>query len=167
MRSARRRSTMQSGIGKGRSSARRGTLGGVIGNTVATDDTPRTTLAELLKEAEATLIMEEGSLHGLTPPKATDSSGSFKTPAHSVSSNSHFQTIRSTFESPPDASIGPREWSKEDWKILDTCYTDERLALGGGDLAPADEVDLGRVVDRFITMTGEKVLAISGPSWSR
>lgn len=157
---------MQSGIGKGRSSAGRGTLGGVIGNTVIIDGTPRTTLAELLKEAEATVIMEEG-LHGLTPPKASNSLVNSKTPAHNMSSNSRLQTIRSTFESLSAASQGPREWSKDDWRTLDTCYTDERLALGGDTLAPADKVSLDRVVDRFIATIEKGVLATSGSSWSR
>lgn len=158
---------IQGGISKGPSSARRGTLGGVVGNTVIIDDTPRTTLAELLKEAEATIIMEEGSLHGLTPPKVSTSSTSFKTPARSVSNSSRFEAIRSTYESPPVYSTGPREWSKADWKSLDRCYTDERLALSGSVLAPADTVDLEKVVDRFIARIGETVVPTLGATWSR
>ena len=161
MRSANRRSVMQSAVGKGSTSLRRSTLGGVIGNRVVVDGTPRTNLAELLKEAEATIILEEGSLHGLTPPKPSTSS---KTPARGASSSARFDAIRSTFETP---ASGPREWSKADWKALDSCYTDERLALGGNSLAPADQVDLEKVVGRFVAKVGEKALVAYGPSWTR
>ena len=158
MRSARRRSVMRSGVGKTPSSTRRGTLGGVINGT------PHTTLAELLKEAEATIILEEGSLYGLTPAKPSSSS---KTLDHDISSNPQLQAARSTFKSPTVTDVGPRGWSKSDWKVLDTCYTDERLALGGGSLAPADTVDLGKIVDRFTAKMGGTVMATMGLSWSR
>ncbi|KIP09797.1 hypothetical protein PHLGIDRAFT_34290 [Phlebiopsis gigantea 11061_1 CR5-6] len=164
VKSANRRSVMQSAIGKGSTSLRRSTLGGVVGHTTMVDGTTRTSLAELLREAEATIILEEGSLHGLTPPKH---STSFETPARSASSNARFAAIRSSFETPASGVSRPREWSKADWKALDSCYTDERLALGEDSLAPAEQVDLGKVVERFVGHVGERVLAASGPSWSR
>jgi hypothetical protein len=51
--------------------------------------------------------------------------------------------------------LGPREWQKDDWKLLDACYTDVRLDTGirlglpGGSLADVDSIPLDAVVDRF------------------
>jgi hypothetical protein len=53
------------------------------------------------------------------------------------------------------AEHGPREWAKDDWKLLDACYTDARLDAGAaqglpaGELADVDAVQLDDVVDRF------------------
>lgn len=73
----------------------------------------------------------------------------------------------------PDADAsGIREWAKADWKLLDSCFTDERYEVGeeqgiGGDLASVDDIPLENVVDRFVGLMGglEKVLG-HGPSWS-
>jgi hypothetical protein len=176
LRSARRKSVIQSGVSKGPSASRRSTLGGVIGNTVIIDGTPRTSLAELLKEAEATVILEEG-LHGLLSPKVPSKLPRLPqtldmliTPARHGSNSSHFEAARSVFTS----ATGSREWSKADWKVLDICYTDERLdlglksGLGSGGLASAEDVDMEKVVDRFFErMGGTSVVGSLGPSWSR
>ncbi|KDQ22271.1 hypothetical protein PLEOSDRAFT_1098282 [Pleurotus ostreatus PC15] len=74
----------------------------------------------------------------------------------------------------------PRVWLKDDWKILDSCFTDERLELGAtvalgedieGDLdvlADVDDVSLDDVVDRFIDQIGGEAVAESyGDGWSR
>ncbi|KAK7451080.1 hypothetical protein VKT23_012756 [Stygiomarasmius scandens] len=67
---------------------------------------------------------------------------------------------------------GTKQWTKEEWKILDGCLTDERLELGeeldsalvqeyhdGMPLAGVDMVEVDKVVDRFIEVMGgeEKV----------
>jgi len=58
--------------------------------------------------------------------------------------------------------------------LLDSCYTDERLELGpaiglfGDALAPADDVNLNNVIDRYNTaMGGESVVAQLGSHWTR
>ena len=66
--------------------------------------------------------------------------------------------------------FGPREWSKDDWKLLDSCYTDERLALTRSPeaLAPIDKINLEKVVDRFSTAVGGQDLVKNfGPAWTR
>lgn len=57
--------------------------------------------------------------------------------------------------------------------MLDTCYTDERVALGQvsglgeGVLAPAEDVEMEKVVDRFLAQVGAKVVDSWGPAWTR
>jgi hypothetical protein len=69
---------------------------------------------------------------------------------------------------------GPREWGKNDWKILDACFTDERLdageKMGMAEGAQADVTDirLDDVVNRFAEVIGgDAGLAVLGPSWTR
>jgi hypothetical protein len=52
--------------------------------------------------------------------------------------------------------IGEREWTKEDWKHLDACFTDQRLEVGsrlaGAEqnvLASVDMVSIDDVVDKL------------------
>ena len=68
---------------------------------------------------------------------------------------------------------GIREWTKADWKLLDSCFTDERYDLGEqmglevGCLADVDDVPLECVVERFIELMGGAELVQShGPSWT-
>ncbi|KAL5490230.1 hypothetical protein ACEPAI_5063 [Sanghuangporus weigelae] len=68
---------------------------------------------------------------------------------------------------------GIREWTKPDWKLLDSCFTDERydlaeqLSLELGCLADVDDVPLESVVERFIElMGGAEIVASHGPSWT-
>ncbi len=119
-------------------------------------------------EAEASLIMEE-SIH--SPFKAATPPNPFKTPARdTVSNRTSFPSVKSI----ATKFQGPREWAKADWKLLDSCYTDERLAIGErsgldpGDLAPADSVTLEDVVDRFIEVLGGEIIFDKlGSSWTR
>ena len=69
---------------------------------------------------------------------------------------------------------GPREWGKDDWKILDACFTDERLDAGEkmgmteGSLADVTDIRLDDVVNRFVEVIGgDAVLVGLGPSWTR
>ena len=74
-----------------------------------------------------------------------------------------------------DADVsGIREWTKADWKLLDSCFTDERFDLGEeqgrepGDLAPVEDVRMEDVVDRFVDlMGGAAKVEGHGPSWTR
>ncbi|KAJ6578599.1 hypothetical protein B0H10DRAFT_2236070 [Mycena sp. CBHHK59/15] len=72
---------------------------------------------------------------------------------------------------------GQRAWTKDDWKALDACFTDERIALVASkassnaeadavELAPADVVDVHAVVRRFVRMMGgERAVAQYGDAW--
>lgn len=69
---------------------------------------------------------------------------------------------------------GPREWGKNDWKILDACFTDERLdateriGLAGGSLVDVTDIRLDDVVNRFVAVVGgDAVIAALGSSWTR
>ncbi|KAH9939178.1 hypothetical protein B0H21DRAFT_757154 [Amylocystis lapponica] len=155
MRTARRKTCLDSGIAKRSSAAyRRHTLGGLIGDKVFIPGSPMMTLPQLLQEAEASLVHDDKCM---TPPRAVVRHDIFKTP---VSGSRSFEMPSAVFSdqslsSPPpysDASVG---WTKGDWKRLDSCFTDERLAVGaskrlGNTLADVDEVSLQNVVDRFL-----------------
>lgn len=69
---------------------------------------------------------------------------------------------------------GPRDWTKADWKLLDSCFTDERYDLADeqglelGSLASVDDLNLDNVIDRFVEqMGGSEVVESHGPSWSK
>ena len=56
------------------------------------------------------------------------------------------------------------------WKLLDSCFTDERLARTRSPqvLAPVEGTDLEHVVDRFIAAVGGMdTVNTLGPSWTR
>ncbi|KAI0646138.1 hypothetical protein C8Q79DRAFT_1049298 [Trametes meyenii] len=175
MRKVRRKSVIEGGVSK-RSSPlkRRRTFGGVVGDKVIIPGSPVMTVPELLHEAERSVEQRERSLH--TPSRAgslLDSSGVFKRPLD----QSAFETPgpRQRVHSRPAFNpTGPRSWDKDDWKLLDACFTDERLALGSharplGEavLAPVDDVDLDHVVDRFLEQTGGIPMEDCWPGWSR
>lgn len=175
MKNARRKSCLQSGITKNSSSLRRRrTLGGLVGDKVIRPDGLTVTLPELLREAEETLIMEEdGPIMDLSP--FPPSSHARRTAVFKTSGPDELSFFK---ETPPrlDPPIvtGPRDWTKADWKKLDGCYTDERLALGdqlqlpASSLAPAENIEVERVVDRFIElMGGEDVIDKLGSGWTR
>ncbi|KIJ29113.1 hypothetical protein M422DRAFT_784399 [Sphaerobolus stellatus SS14] len=58
-----------------------------------------------------------------------------------------------------DSSVNRVEWTKDHWKRLDTCFTDERYAVaaakGLDGMADVTEVDLETVVDRFLGTLSE------------
>ena len=69
---------------------------------------------------------------------------------------------------------GERQWTKDDWKLLDACFTDERfvvgsnLRVGGNGLVGVEVIDLGHVVDRYIgILGGEESVKRFGPDWER
>ncbi|KAF8508245.1 hypothetical protein BU17DRAFT_70877 [Hysterangium stoloniferum] len=54
------------------------------------------------------------------------------------------------------------EWGKVHWKMLDTCFTDERLAVGEtmglhGKMASVDDVALDAIVERFLIENEDSV----------
>ncbi|KAF9648372.1 hypothetical protein BDM02DRAFT_3269586 [Thelephora ganbajun] len=118
-------------------------------------------LPELIKEAETEL------------EKSFTGSGRFMTPIRANLSVASTSDSRFTDPSRFDP-MGPREWGKNDWKILDACFTDERLdvaekmGMAEGSLADVTDVRLDDVVNRFVeAIGGDAVLVALGPSWTR
>jgi hypothetical protein len=126
----------------------------VIGDRVYIPGSPVTTLPELLKEAEAEMVTGTPVKVGIRDP--------FKTPLPQ-------------FAYPVLFNLGgeQRLWTREDWKQLDACFTDERLEVGhrlqvNEGLAPIDRVRVEDVVQRFmLLMGGEEVVHSLGDEWSR
>lgn len=120
------------------------------------------TLPELLLQAEVGLEKAE-TVH-TTPVKGLSvHRDPFKTPAP--------RGISLPFDRLHD---GTRGWTKEDWKQLDACFTDERLdvaeklGLGPDAMADVDDVRIEDVVDRFIQMMGDaRVVDSWGSDWDR
>ena len=158
----------QAGVQKSSPAQRRHSVGGVIGDKVIIPGSPATTLPELLKEAEVSVRLEEDVFHSsfrssdvLIPPK---------TPVPIISSISTTRPSLSKVQQTLRKLVGPRGWTKDDWKLLDSCYTDERLARTRSPeaLVPAESVDLENVVNRFINeMGGPDTIKTLGPLWSR
>lgn len=119
-------------------------------------------MPELIREAETELEKSfTGSERFMTPVRAN----------LSVVSTSHPRHIDPSQLFDP---TGPREWGKNDWKILDACFTDERLdvaekmGMNEGCLADVTDIRLDDVVNRFVEVIGgDGVLANLGPSWMR
>ena len=59
-------------------------------------------------------------------------------------------------EEPPIRTGNGQEWTKTHWRMLDMCFTDERLAVGSAmgllndRLAEVDDIEIGYVVKRFL-----------------
>ena len=117
---------------------------------------------DLIREAESEL------------EKSFSNGDRFMTPMGpnlSVASSSHSRYIDPSLLFDP---TGPREWGKNDWKILDACFTDERLdmaekmGMAEGSLAETTDVRLDDIVNRFVDLAGgDAVLATLGSSWTR
>ncbi|KAK7683086.1 hypothetical protein QCA50_013759 [Cerrena zonata] len=166
LRSARKKVTSESGVTK-TTPRRKHPLGRVVGNKVFIPGSPAMTLPELLDQEEVSLQIDDHSLHH-SPLRSVSFASDFNTPVKQVIPS------YDQFAPSPAPSVGPREWNKKDWKTLDACYTDERLALGErlelgvDELAPADNVELENVVERFIDiMGGDDALQQLGSSWTR
>jgi len=119
-------------------------------------------MPELIREAETEL------------EKSFSGSERFKTPMRTnlpVASTSQSRYIDPSRLFDP---MGPREWAKNDWKILDACFTDERLdvaekiGMAEGSMADVTDIRLDDVVSRFVEVIGgDAALAGLGPSWMR
>lgn len=184
---SRRRNLAPSGVNKSvGKNRRRSTLGmGVIGNRVFIPGTPVTTLPALLKEAELEVEREHEHLRE-TPELAsrlwsdrvqlegTGQRDPFKTPF--VDKHRSMTTMSTTSKGAMRSDEGGEQpWTKEEWKYLDACFTDERLDLGAklhgaeeGTMAPVDMVSVEAVVNRFVDLIGGTELVESfGDAWSR
>jgi hypothetical protein len=149
-RRARRKDALDSGISKSVSPrARHTTIGCVIGDTVFVPGSPITTLPDLLQEAELTL--NSPAKLPYTPSVADDDQSSDVDTGSDVA----------------------RPWTRDDWKQLDACFTDERLVVyartGQGEdaLADVDDVDITNVVARFVDKNGGmEMLSRFGQEWT-
>ncbi|KAK1215472.1 hypothetical protein PQX77_021906 [Marasmius sp. AFHP31] len=141
---SRRRTVTAAGITKSlspslRDKSRRHSFGTVVGDNVFMPGSPVVTLTGLLNEAEQQIGSPAVEL-------GRNKDDALETPLpHNRVRASHGKDDMSQWE-----------WTKEDWKTLDACFTDERIALVDSDLsldmADADAVDLDRVVERFLEL---------------
>ena len=156
---ARRRNLFASGISK--ASPRKRPTGSSRGDSFVRPISPAA-MPDLIREAETEL---EKSFNGgerfATPIRANLSVAS--------SSQSRYVDPIRLFD-----PTGPREWGKNDWKIVDVCFTDERLdtaermGMAEGSLADVTDIRLDDVVNRFVEVIGgDAVLAALGPAWTR
>ena len=154
---------------------RRSTLSmGVIGDRVFIPGSPAITLPELLQEAE---LEVRDSPRCLSPLVLSARGDPFLTP---IAPKYRVQTANVPMVDQKvevyDGDIGEREWTKEDWKHLDACFTDQRLevgsklagALGQDILASVDMISIDDVVDRFVVSKGGfETITSFGALWSR
>ncbi|KAF9472981.1 hypothetical protein BDN70DRAFT_886372 [Pholiota conissans] len=189
----RRRDLAASAISKSTTKDRRkSTLGiSIVGETVFIPGTPVTTLPALLQEAEKEVVRDIEHIHAHDTPKSVWSTRAmfegvakkdlFKTPIPSrrLSSLSNVytepQTTPMMLPIPVFDADGQRVWTKDEWKLLDACFTDQRLDIGATPpganedaLAPVEMVRMEDVADRFITlMGGLEAVEKWGDAWTR
>lgn len=143
---------------------RRSTMG-VIGDKVLIPGSPITTLPDLLQRAEEDIFQSSRRSASLSVME----SDPLRTPisVKLVNQNNLFRSVSTIPEAYP---AGTREWTKADWKLLDACFTDQRISPGDfhSMLAPVDVVSLEDVVARFVNIMGGESLTITfGEAWSR
>ncbi len=164
---------MDGGVNKGTPVRRRRTLGGVIGDKVFIPGSPLMTMPQLLHEAELSVEQRERSLHTPSRKESFASDTSFKLPLPVDSPMFETPGPRRAYPRPTFNPSGPRGWGKDDWKLLDACFTDERIALGSNKrigeatLAPVEDVVLDNVVNRFLDYTGGIPQDECWPAWTR
>ncbi|KAF8621247.1 hypothetical protein AX15_007956 [Amanita polypyramis BW_CC] len=158
-----RRGVSEGRITKDRARKRSSIGTGVIGSQVFISGAPVTTLRNLLEEVEAEVSFSS------TP--RLPASYSYETP---IRRRPSFGILDSFSISTLINQDGEKQWTKKDWKLLDACFTDERLLVGtrlsvnGDGLVDVDTVDLNNVVDRYIDIFGgEHSIKKLGPDWER
>lgn len=166
LRKYRRKTAVQAGITKSpsKSSIRRKTFGGFADGKVFIPGSPVMTVPELLQKAESEL---EQSQFKFSSPMKSD-----------------FGTPKASSTPLPTSSIPPLDlnyfipaarsqvWNKDDWKLLDRCFLDERCEMaadrGIDTVVDVKDVVLENVVDRFITMSGgQEAIDSLGVDWSK
>ncbi|VDC07500.1 unnamed protein product [Peniophora sp. CBMAI 1063] len=119
--------------------------GVVLDGTVVTPGSPAPlrTREDLFADADRSLSHLSHLSHHDAAPTPVDA---YRTPSPSLSVSSSVDG-RTEID-----TAGPRPWARADWKLLDACITDERMALSAtpGALADVDAVDLDAVVGRFV-----------------
>ena len=140
---------------------RRKTMGGKVGKSY--------------KRPEETRMWRRRTIAGLSAEQDLERNVSFlqqaeeelrQTPSRSRSNSialgsegSPQKEFRPSFLYEDAHAPGVREWSRTDWKLLDSCFTDERHEVGeeqglDGELATVDDILLENVVDRFVELMG-------------
>ncbi|KAL0958365.1 hypothetical protein HGRIS_000506 [Hohenbuehelia grisea] len=207
-RSARRRGVSAGGVVKAASPSARGRSGSpivhrgrrsltpratAVGDLVYMPGSPVTTLPELLHDAEGELQGERrlsiGSIAGTPAAVVMEGRGErdpFKTPAPRHGSLFRGADQREDLLEASDIprvsnEACERPWTREDWKQLDACFTDERLEVAvqmgmaadlelaqeQGVLASVDDVLVESVVDRFMALVGgQEEVGKFGDAWS-
>lgn len=193
----RRKTLAGAGIVKGKARASpRHSLGTVVGDKVYIPGSPVMTLGGLLEEAEKEV--QSVGLKSLAPRSAGSpfrdntlvglalgERDLYHTPQASKflsKSKPHSSLVHEIVnqDDVAESSLPGREWTKDDWKILDGCFTDERIelasrmqpdsSLGEGDeeipLVGVDLVDVDDVVERFVVEVGGEE-TIDAYGWSR
>ena len=158
-----RKGVSEGRITKDRTKKRSSIGTGVVGSQVFISGVPVTTLRNLLEEVEA-----EVSFGGTPLPPMNYS---YETPVRHRPSLGILDPMTISALLNQD---GERQWTKNDWRLLDACFTDERLLIGsrldvaGDGLADVDSVDLNNVVGRYIGIFGgEDSIEKLGPDWER
>jgi hypothetical protein len=106
-----------SGVTKSTRKARRATLGGVVGDKVIIPGSPAMTWPELLQKAEVELENDTGVLGLEEIPSRLDERDPFRTLLPAV--NAEPSSTSTLSQEMPD-----REWTCDEWKQLDACFTD-------------------------------------------
>jgi hypothetical protein len=127
------------------------------------------TLTELLQEAEVTLEQKETD----TPPSPAVDDDPFTGPLLVTPPVAAARSDASYLYEPESVHALKREWTREDWKLLDACFTDERieigkrLDLGPNVLASVDDIRNEDIVERFVLrMGGSETIHAMGPGWT-
>ena len=141
---------------------------GVIGDKVIIPGTPVTTLPELLQDVEKE-VAREATLSAWSVRTffgTQNRQDPLKTPIPERSKDKTTSLVPNT-----PYPVGKRGWTKDDWKLLDACFTDQRLQLGNveeGLLASVDIVALDDVITRFVSlMGGQSLIDTFGDLWTR
>lgn len=130
------------------------------------------TLPELLQEAEVGLEQTENGVNR-SPLKISGPRDPLKTP---LPKRHHLpvQTPEICNDDQQSSNYCPRAWTRDDWKQLDGCFTDERLEVGTrlhleeNELAGVDDVQCQDVVAKFVLMMGGlDVVNTLGPMWTQ
>lgn len=128
------------------------------------------TLPELLQEAEKEVFHEIPNVWSERTSLAgrVEVPDPFKTP---LANKLGYRAKGPMTLTPDHYPAGEREWTKEDWKLLDACFTDVRLERADPSLsvlAPVNVVRLEDVISRFLDlMGGQSLVDTFGESWTR
>ena len=163
---ARRKDVSASGVTKSMQKKCRTTLGGVIGDRVIISRSPVMTLPELLHDVEVELENNSGLLSAKGIHSKMDEGDLFKTPLPA-------RYMECISLSGLSREVTEGEWTRENWKQLDACFTDERLEVGArlglGEevLAGMDAVPVEDVVSRFMKLIAGDGVHKFGMPWTQ
>ncbi|KAF6757713.1 hypothetical protein DFP72DRAFT_890481 [Ephemerocybe angulata] len=181
---SRRRNLLGSGIGKSgardvaereKARLRQRRSMGVVGERVVIPGSPSVTLPELGTTPMSPLRSQVGAGDGgMRVEEEERTPAGLNTPVQGGERFAVPPAIAAWNVSVGSRSPGERAWTKEEWKLLDSCLTDERMGEGHGGYSPytqelkeVDEVSVDDVVERFVQAVGGKdVVNGYGSAWS-